>query len=379
MSSKVVTFCLFLVLVNQVLSASDKVICYYASWGAGRPGNGKFTPEDIDPTICTHINYAFIGLNTDGTLQVLDEELDINQEGFNRVSALKQQNPNLKVLFSVGGAAAEPYIFASVSGDPAKSATMAQSALEMIEKYNFDGLDVDWEYPYGGNAEQFVNLLTILKEAFQHNGYLITVAVNSIPSEVGGYDIPGMSAVLDIINVMTYDFHNYMGGVTAENSPLYGGVNESQWQKDNRNADAAIRQWIEGGADPTKVAIGIAFYGHHFILSDPSSHGLDAVISGPGEAGPYTDNVGSLGYSEICELHPNGNVVFLDDMKVPYMYDDTFWIGYDNEESVAAKVQYAKENNLAGVFIWSVETDDLHALCGEKNGLLNSIKKAMET
>ena len=98
---------------------------------------------------------------------------------------------------------------------------------------------------------------------------------------------------------MTYDFHNYMGGVTAENSPLYGGVNESQWQKDNRNADAAIRQWIEGGADPTKVAIGIAFYGHHFILSDPSSHGLDAVISGPGEAGPYTDNVGSLGYSEV--------------------------------------------------------------------------------
>jgi hypothetical protein len=30
--------------------------------------------------------------------------------------------------------------------------------------------------------------------------------------------------------------------------------------------------------------------------------------------------------------------VFLDDMKVPYLYDDTFWIGYDNEASAAAKV-----------------------------------------
>lgn len=99
---------------------------------------------------------------------------------------------------------------------------------------------------------------------------------------------------------MTYDFHAIWGGVTAENSPLFGGDTESQWQKDNRNADAAIRYWIDGGADAAKVAIGIAFYGHSFTLSNPDNHNLGDLTVGPADPGPYTANLGSLGYNEVC-------------------------------------------------------------------------------
>jgi chitinase len=285
---------------------------------------------------------------------------------------LKEVNPDLKVLLSIGGAAADTGVFSTVASSPEKRDAMAKSAIEFFETYGFDGLDVDWEYPGGGDIETYVELLSALKTAFEPKGYLVTVAVNSIPGEVGGYDIAAMSKVLDVINVMTYDFHAGWGP-TAENSPLYGGVNESSWTKENRNADAAIRYWLDGGADPQKVAIGIAFYGHTYILSNPSNNGLDAPTAGPGEPGEYTDNQGSLGYNEVCEFHPNGTVVFLEDMKVPYLYDDNFWIGYDNEESIGYKVRYAQEKNLAGVFIWSIETDDMHGFCGEKNGLLKSI------
>ena len=41
---------------------------------------------------------------------------------------------------------------------------------------------------------------------------------------------------------------------------------------------------------------------------------------------------------QICEFHPDGTVVYMDDMKVPYLYDGDFWIGFDNEQSVAEKV-----------------------------------------
>lgn len=57
------------------------MLCYYASWGANRPGDGKFTAEDIDANLCTHVNYAFLGLNDDGSLLILDEATDI-QQGF---------------------------------------------------------------------------------------------------------------------------------------------------------------------------------------------------------------------------------------------------------------------------------------------------------
>jgi chitinase len=106
-------------------------------------------------------------------------------------------------------------------------------------------------------------------------------------------------SVLDLINVMTYDFHAIFAGFTSENSPLYGGVNESDWQQENRNCDAAIRYWLDGGADPQKVAMGVAFYGHSFILQNPSNHGLNDPTQAPSDPGPYTDNLGSLGYNEV--------------------------------------------------------------------------------
>jgi hypothetical protein len=66
----------------------DKVICYYASWAAMRPENGQFVAEDINPNLCTHVNYAFLGLNNDGSLQILDEENDINQGKFRKKFSL---------------------------------------------------------------------------------------------------------------------------------------------------------------------------------------------------------------------------------------------------------------------------------------------------
>ena len=35
-----------------------------------------------------------------------------------------------------------------------------------------------------------------------------------------------------------------------------------------------------------------------------------------------------------------------------------YWISYDNEDSVALKTQYANKLGLAGMFGWSLETDD---------------------
>lgn len=42
------------------------------------PGNGKFVVEDIDANRCSHATYAFIGLNEDGTVNILDSWNDID-------------------------------------------------------------------------------------------------------------------------------------------------------------------------------------------------------------------------------------------------------------------------------------------------------------
>ena len=40
-----------------------KVFCYYTNWSYKRPGMGQFTPEDIDPELCTHVVFAFASID----------------------------------------------------------------------------------------------------------------------------------------------------------------------------------------------------------------------------------------------------------------------------------------------------------------------------
>jgi len=39
------------------------VVCYFASWSWYRYGEGKFAPEYIDKSLCTHVVYAFASLD----------------------------------------------------------------------------------------------------------------------------------------------------------------------------------------------------------------------------------------------------------------------------------------------------------------------------
>lgn len=41
------------------------MICYYQSWSSS-----SFAPSDIDANICTHVNYAFLGIKSDGSLRL---------------------------------------------------------------------------------------------------------------------------------------------------------------------------------------------------------------------------------------------------------------------------------------------------------------------
>lgn len=63
------------------------------SWSQKRPSAGKFTPEDINSNLCTHVVYAFATLKD----HKLTESSDKDPEMYERVIALRDKNPDLKV------------------------------------------------------------------------------------------------------------------------------------------------------------------------------------------------------------------------------------------------------------------------------------------
>lgn len=56
-----------------------KVVCYYTNWSVYRPGTAKFSPQNINPYLCTHLIYAFGGLDKENGLRPYDKYQDIEQ------------------------------------------------------------------------------------------------------------------------------------------------------------------------------------------------------------------------------------------------------------------------------------------------------------
>ena len=159
------------------------VVCYYGSWAIYKEGDGKFAPSDIDANLCTHVIYAFAELNeVTNEIQSQDPWADLPSteseghfDGYGETVKLKQQNPNLKVLLAVGGWNAGSGVFSDMAQTEDSRSSFIQSSVDFLKKYEFDGLDIDWEYPgsdgsdYGGRPEDKQNFVLLIQEFKQVN------------------------------------------------------------------------------------------------------------------------------------------------------------------------------------------------------------------
>jgi chitinase len=353
-----------------------KMVCYYGSWAVYRPGAGKFDVENIDPYVCTHIIFGFAGLGYDNTIVSLDPYNDLYENygkgAMERFTGLKQRNPQLVAILAIGGWNEGSLKYSQMASDPAKRAKFTQSVVDFLLKLGFDGLDLDWEYPAnrGGvpeDTENFVRLIGELKAAFTPHGLLLTAAVSCGKGTIdSAYNVPEVSRILDQIHLMCYDFHGAWEDFTGHNSPLYGNAQIDDGESFYFNTDFAVNYWIDLGADPSKLILGMPLYGRGFLLANAGNNGFYETANQPLPAGPYTREAGIWGNNEICEKFTanSGWTVVRDPYyMVPYAYNGNQWIGFDDRESLTLKAQYAASKGLGGAMVWSIETDDFSGSC----------------
>ncbi|KAM8864644.1 chitinase-3-like protein 1 isoform 2-T2 [Spinachia spinachia] len=355
-----------LCLIIASVASSTRLVCYYNRAAVNRGGLGLFTVLNIDPDLCTHLIYAFSDINAQNEL-VPSQFNDISiYTAFNQ---LKTRNPRLKTLLAVGGLFFSGQRFSSMAASQQNRATFIQSAITLLRNNGFDGLNLDWRYPGGarsqpGDRDSFTLLCQELQEAFvaeetqtNRDRLLITASVSAEKPIIDvSYDVPQISMHLDFINVLTFDFHGPWENVTGHHSPLFQGSQDTGNQT-FLNTDFAMRYWREQGAPADKLNLGLAAYGRAFDLSTQDTS-VGAPASGPGEEGCYTGEAGFWATYEIC-LYTEGVIPeLINDQKVPFAVTEGQWVGYDNAESLATKVDYLNSNNFGGAIVWSVDLDD---------------------
>ncbi|UJR33016.1 hypothetical protein I4U23_020476 [Adineta vaga] len=363
-----------------------RIVCYYANWSFYRlPNTPILYPDHIEPSLCTHIHVAFALINPK-TLKIEPSEkhdthfTDIFETPlYLRLYKLKRFKPSLKLLIAVGGWTARSEAFNNILTNSSTRTTFIRQTKEFLREWNFDGIDLDWEFPgdsergaMNNSREEFNILIKEMHESFHNdsNPFLLTAAVTADPIKVdNGYVVPDFCQHLDYVSVMTYDYYGAWDNVTGINAPLYGRNSLANDDGDEhwKNVNNSIHYWLSNGCSAEKLNLGLALYGRSFTLMDDSdSVSIGTETIGSGIAGPFTKENGTLAYFEICQKLRvyNWTRVFDTEAQAPYAYSplsnpsEKQWVGYDDLKSVTIKVLYAKTMNLGGIMLWSLDQDD---------------------
>ncbi len=131
----IILFILITFLISCEKSTTQpKVIAYYT-------GNGE-TINEFDLTGVDQIIYSFLHLK--GNELAIDNEKDsISLLG---IVNQKKNHPNLKVLVSLGGWGGCKTCSDVFNTEEGRD-DFAKSTARIIEEYDADGIDLDWEYP----------------------------------------------------------------------------------------------------------------------------------------------------------------------------------------------------------------------------------------
>lgn len=375
-----IQYALFFLLSLTITTAqSAAIIGYYTNW------NDKYKPSDVKYDKLTHIQFAFLVVKTDGTVELQykdsDEDLLLGPELSSQTRDSSQgliplaHKKNVKVLASVGGWEGSSN-FSSAASTPQNRTRFASTSAQLIRNYGFDGIDIDWEYPclaeHNGKPEDkdnFSSLIAVLRDtlnAFSGSRKLITITTAGSGYYGQNFAIENFIDDVDYISVMTYDYAGTWMSTSWHNSPLY-----SYGLDDNYSLSRAMEYYLGRNIPASKLNIGVAFYGRTFS----GCNGPNGPFTGEGSG--ESGQPGYLFYPTITKKLLDGTYErrWDDQAKVPYAVSSGEFCTYDDTVSIRLKGEYCKKNGLGGAIIWELSCDKMD---NKSEPLLDALYASMQ-
>lgn len=358
-----------------------KIVAYYTAWSTyGR----NYQVAEIPAEKVTHINYAFANI-ANGECVLGDSYADIDKAfagdtwdqgalrgNFNQLQKLRESQPRLKTLISIGGWTWSKN-FSAAAATPQSRDAFVTSCVDFMKQYRFDGIDIDWEYPVSGglypgvaaDKENYTALLADFRDALDAEeradgrDYYLTIAAPAGPTTIPNLEAGKMDSSLDWMNLMSYDFHGSWDPITGHNAPLTVGPKDTAT---GFSVSDAVDAYLATGFPASKLVLGVPFYGRGWEGAPATDAGLYQPARG---ASVGTWEKGVFDYHDIVANYLPTMTRYWDEAaQVPYLYDPArgLWITYDDPQSMKAKTDFIKERGLGGAMFWELSNDRTYQL-----------------
>ncbi|KAF5469569.1 hypothetical protein F2P56_013633 [Juglans regia] len=319
---------------------------------------------EIHSRLFTHLYAGFAVVHRDGGVTFPSTYKDQFQS-FTRT--VRKRSPQVKTLLSIGGDDHQgSHNISVVVKDADKRAKLIKDSIDLARKFDFDGLDLCWQYPSpSDNGADLGSFLDEWRDAVKEDAetrskpeLLLTAAVFHHPviPGTGGrffyYPCEAISDNLDWINVLAIDFYTPTNS-SGETGPVQAWLNPKER---NRCGSAGIGNWISNGVATKQLVLGLPFHGYEWILKNQCHSGFFAPA--------HPAKTISKPYRTILEIiqNPKNNykTTYDCDYVATYSHNNKgSWIGYDNVCSISKKVKEASgKDNLGGYSAWHVGADD---------------------
>jgi chitinase len=394
-----------------------RVIGYYTDWDQyARQYDAKSIPVSKVNTI----NYAFINLNADGSIALIDSNVDYKQ--LVTIGKLVKQYPYLQAFLSFGGWTKSTN-FSAVLNDANKRALFEDQAIAAMQEFGFNGIDIDWEYPVLGpqgtgprapeDAVNFGTFVTELRaklnaaEKVDGKKYYISLAVAAGEDKITQLTKAQWQVVagkINYLNIMSYDMHGAFD--YSATKPQYSIADfqsaMSLDKTDPTTTDPRLSQYsvmasilatptqapfpaqgyLAQGFAAKQIIVGIPLYGRmvtvtglggdHYGLYQPLASGtapwgqFDTADSGPTGIFNYSCIVARLAKGSCIGKTPTSLMAVpagshnlyasLSDSQWAYNNDNEI-VTFDDVPGAVAKATWIQQQHLGGVMYWAFSGD----------------------
>ncbi|MBE6687326.1 MAG: hypothetical protein E7591_08915, partial [Ruminococcaceae bacterium] len=347
-------------------------------------------PPSVNQQIIAYINKSVAYKNDDfpyiDVLNYLGPAIDggpgeypFQQSYFGEAAYMRQvasaRNPNIKIVCTIFNR--NIVKFENWLRTPALRAEFANHLTGVVFANNFDGLDIDFEFPQDLSLrDEFALFLGEVRARFNARTastgrqYILSIATPAAHWATEKYDLVACAEYLDYFNIMNYDL--YCGTAvpyTHHHTPPFDNIDPFGHVPTGGSVQGDINMYKGLGIPGDKIVSGMGLYSREWNGVPNRNNGLFM---------PAALQASNLHYDLLVAsyINRNGYTRYWDDTsKAPYLFNPStgIFFSYEDPESIKYKCQIVAKERVRGVMVFDYVTCDGAGIFGYIRSQMGSV------